>query len=160
MKILISFISSQTTSSFINLFPVLLIPAAIIGVGCYYRYRASHSLICTFTSTLSILKNRFSRAYSTTAQHRSCHFINQNIWIWSISIFIIIDKFFHTLKKGLELRLFLLLKSASLATDTHKLWIFTPYFRAHSAEKWKNRFLFWFKPTSGRTVNWRKLFSK
>jgi hypothetical protein len=32
MKILIFYIFTQTTSSFINLFPVLLIPAAIIGV--------------------------------------------------------------------------------------------------------------------------------
>jgi N-acetylneuraminic acid mutarotase len=27
---------------------------------------------------------------------------------------------------------------------------------ARSAEKWKNRFLFWFKPTSGRTVNFEE----
>jgi hypothetical protein len=80
MKILIFYIFTQTTSSFINLFPVLLIPAAIIGAPDYYRYRASHLLICTFTSLYQALKNRFSRAYSAVLRSIDVIII-QNIWI-------------------------------------------------------------------------------
>jgi hypothetical protein len=71
MKILISFISSQTTYSFINLFPVLLIPAAIIGFQIYYRYRAFTYFLHLLQHIKHIKKTGFlEHILATTAQHR------------------------------------------------------------------------------------------
>jgi hypothetical protein len=161
------YIFTQTTSSFINLFPVLLIPAAIIGVAdaTIGIVLLIHLFVHLLQHIKHIKKTGFlEHILATTAQHRSCHFINPKYMdMKHYPFFIIIDKFFHTLKKKLEatFTVFTIRKSALALQQVR---INFEYLRpliseARSAEKWKNRFLFWFKPTSGRTVNFEENYS-
>lgn len=158
------YILRQTTYSFINLFPVLLIPAAIIGAPAFTI--GIMLLIYLFLQLLHYFKHIKKTGFlehilAAPAQHRVCDFISLKYMdMKHYPFFIIIDKFFHTLKKGSKAALTVFtIRRPALAVQQIRInfqYLRPLISKARSAENWKNRFLFWFQPISGDTENFEE----
>lgn len=151
----------QTVSSFVNLFIILLIPAAIFGVPAVviaitlpiqlflqFWYHTKHIKKMGFLENILV----------TPSHHRVHHAINPEYMDKNHSqIFIIWDKLFGTFQEELEEvpAVFGITRPAQtwnpIRINFQHLWLLIS--DAWRAENWKDKFTIWFKPTGWRPEN-------
>ena len=148
----------QTISSFVNLFIILLIPAAILGVPpvviaitlpiqlfMQFWYHTKHIKKMGFLENILV----------TPSHHRVHHAINPEYMDKNHSqIFIIWDKLFGTFQEELDTvpPVFGITRPAQtwnpIRINFQHLWLLIS--DAWRAENWKDKFTIWFKPTGWR----------
>ena len=151
----------QTVSSFVNLFIILLIPAAILGVPSeviaitlpiqlflQFWYHTKHIKKMGFLENILV----------TPSHHRVHHAINPEYMDKNHSqIFIIWDKFFGTFQEELETvsPVYGITRPAQtwnpIRINFQHLWLLIS--DAWRAENWKDKFTIWFQPTGWRPQN-------
>jgi len=151
----------QTVSSFVNLFIILLIPAAILGVPpvviaitlpiqlfLQFWYHTKHIKKMGFLENILV----------TPSHHRVHHAINPEYMDKNHSqIFIIWDKMFGTFQEELDSvpAVFGITRPAQtwnpIRINFQHLWLLIS--DAWRAENWKDKFTIWFKPTGWRPEN-------
>lgn len=151
----------QTVSSFVNLFIILLIPAAILGVPAVviaitlpiqlflqFWYHTKHIKKMGFLEHLLV----------TPSHHRVHHAINPEYMDKNHSqIFIIWDKLFGTFQQELDTvpPVYGITRPAQtwnpIRINFQHLWLLIS--DAWRAENWKDKFTIWFKPTGWRPEN-------
>lgn len=151
----------QTVSSFVNLFIILLIPAALLGVPAkviaitlpiqlflQFWYHTKHIKKMGFLENILV----------TPSHHRVHHAINPEYMDKNHSqIFIIWDKFFGTFQEELETvpPVFGITRPAHtwnpIRINFQHLGLLIS--DAWRAEKWKDKCTIWFKPTGWRPEN-------
>ena len=151
----------QTVSSFVNLFIILLIPAAILGVPpvviaitlpiqlfMQFWYHTKHIKKMGFLENILV----------TPSHHRVHHAINPKYMDKNHSqIFIIWDKFFGTFQEELDSvpPVYGITRPAKtwnpIRINFQHLWLLIS--DAWRAENWKDKFTIWFKPTGWRPDN-------
>ena len=151
----------QTVSSFVNLFIILLIPAAILGVPpvviaitlpiqlfMQFWYHTKHIKKMGFLENILV----------TPSHHRVHHAINPKYMDKNHSqIFIIWDKLFGTFQEELDEvpPVYGITRPAKtwnpIRINFQHLWLLIS--DAWRAENWKDKFTIWFKPTGWRPDN-------
>lgn len=156
----------QTVSSFVNLFTFLLIPAALLGVPpTVIAITLPIQLFLQFWyHTKHIKKMGFlEHILVTPSHHRVHHAINPEYLDKNHSqIFIIWDKLFGSFQEELEAvpPVFGITRPARtwnpIRINFQHLWLLIT--DAWRAEKWKDRFTIWFKPTGWRPENFEEKY--
>ncbi len=156
----------QTVSSFVNLFIILLIPAAILGVPpvviaitlpiqlfLQFWYHTKHIKKMGFLENILV----------TPSHHRVHHAINPEYMDKNHSqIFIIWDKLFGTFQEELDEvpAVFGITRPAQtwnpIRINFQHLWLLIS--DAWRAENWKDKFTIWFKPTGWRPENFEEKY--
>ena len=151
----------QTVSSFVNLFTFLLIPAALIGVPAKVIAITIpvHLFLQFWYHTKHIKKIGFlENILVSPSHHRVHHAINPEYMDKNHSqIFIFWDKLFGTFQEELNNvpPVYGITRPAQtwnpIRINFQHLWLLIT--DAWRAEKWKDKFTIWFKPTGWRPEN-------
>ena len=151
----------QTVSSFVNLFTFLLIPAALIGVPAKVIAITIpvHLFLQFWYHTKHIKKIGFlEKILVSPSHHRVHHAINPEYMDKNHSqIFIFWDKLFGTFQEELDdvPPVYGITRPARtwnpIRINFQHLWLLVT--DAWRAEKWKDKFTIWFKPTGWRPEN-------
>ena len=156
----------QSISSFVNLFLILLIPAAILGVPAQVIAVSIpiHLFLQFWYHTKHIKKMGFLEHILVTPSHHRVHHAINPIYMDKnhSQLFIIWDKMFGTFQEELEAvpPVFGITRPAQtwnpIRINFQHLWLLIT--DAWRAEKWQDKLSIWFKPTGWRPENFEERF--
>jgi sterol desaturase/sphingolipid hydroxylase (fatty acid hydroxylase superfamily) len=156
----------QSISSFVNLFLILLIPAAILGVPAQVIAVSIpiHLFLQFWYHTKHIKKMGFLENILVTPSHHRVHHAINPIYMDKnhSQLFIIWDKMFGTFQEELVdvPPVFGITRPAQtwnpIRINFQHLWLLIT--DAWRAEKWQDKLTIWFKPTGWRPENFEERF--
>jgi sterol desaturase/sphingolipid hydroxylase (fatty acid hydroxylase superfamily) len=156
----------QSISSFVNLFLILLIPAAILGVPAQVIAVSIpiHLFLQFWYHTKHIKKMGFLEHILVTPSHHRVHHAINPIYMDKnhSQLFIVWDKMFGTFQEELEAvpPVFGITRPAQtwnpIRINFQHLWLLIT--DAWRAEKWQDKLTIWFKPTGWRPENFEERF--
>jgi sterol desaturase/sphingolipid hydroxylase (fatty acid hydroxylase superfamily) len=156
----------QSISSFVNLFLILLVPAAILGVPAQVIAVSIpiHLFLQFWYHTKHIKKMGFLEHILVTPSHHRVHHAINPIYMDKnhSQLFIVWDKMFGTFQEELEAvpPVFGITRPAQtwnpIRINFQHLWLLIT--DAWRAEKWQDKLTIWFKPTGWRPENFEERF--